>query len=237
MARRTSSELKIGRRAGRSDASYNCSQLDWLRIRCLSVCLSVLQKVNRGSARCPRCSRSPAHARRWSEPHRSEPGTELTHRAKPASNGPSRHSIVRRPAMPLKILGWGTMVGVAWLAISTTNYWMRPIQARAAQMVRFARSLHAPPYRSPVQRPVRPCPPCLPAVPRRTQSTTSATLRSSVRPISGRPLRRNDPPGWALSCEPLREHHGLPQTWHGSGWQCGCRAQGAYSRAAVVCPF
>ena len=177
-----------------------------------------------GSALFPRCSRSPAHARRWSEPHRSEPGTELTHRAKPASNGPSRHSIVRRPAMPLKILGWGTMVGVAWLAISTTNYWMRPIQARAAQMVRFARSLQAPPYRSPVQRPVRPCPPCLPAVPRRTQSTTSATLRSSVRPSSGRPLRRNDPPGWALSCEPLREHYGLPQRGTARARQCGCRA-------------
>ena len=194
VARRTSSELKIGRRAGRSDAPETAAT-----------------STGGESARFPRCCRSPAHARRWSEPHRSEPGTELTHRAKPASNGPSRHSIVRRPAMPLKILGWGTMVGVAWLAISTTNYWMRPIQARAAQMVRFARSLHAPPYRSPVQRPVRPCPPCLPAVPRRTQSTTSATLRSSVRPISGRPLRRNDPPGWALSCEPLREHHGLPQ--------------------------
>lgn len=111
--------------------------------------------------------------------------------------------------MPLKILGWGTMVGVAMLAISTHQIWMKPLQARAAQMVRYARSLQTPPYRSPVQR--LPCVPALhafPAVPRRTQSTTSATLRSR---ISGRPLRRNEPPGWELSCEPLREHHGLPQ--------------------------
>ena len=157
----------------------------WLSTNCTSPAGPCSARFSRCSAARPARTLSPA--RRWSEPHRSEPGTELTHRAKPASNGPSRHSIVRRPAMPLKILGWGTMVGVAWLAISTTNYWMRPIQARAAQMVRFARSLHAPPYRSPVQRPVRPCPPCLPAVPRRTQSTTSATLRSSVRPSSGRP--------------------------------------------------
>ena len=47
--------------------------------------------------------------------------------------------------MPLKILGWGTMVGVAWLAIANMDFWMRPIKARAAQMVRFARSLQAPP--------------------------------------------------------------------------------------------
>ena len=56
--------------------------------------------------------------------------------------------------MPLKILGWGTMVGVAWLAIANMDFWMRPIKARAAQMVRFARSLQAPPlpFASPATR-------------------------------------------------------------------------------------
>ena len=91
--------------------------------------------------------------------------------------------------MPLKILGWGTMVGVAWLAIATIPTWMRPIQARAAQMVRFARSLQAPPPPT-VRQSSDACVPALHAffaVPRRTQSTTSATLRSSVRPSSGRP--------------------------------------------------
>ena len=136
------------------------------------------------SALFPRCSRSPAHARRWSEPHRSEPGTELTHRAKPASNGPSRHSIVRRPAMPLKILGWGTMVGVAWLAISTTNYWMRPIQARAAQMVRFARSLQAPPlpFASPATRASLPSiMPFLPCCAERRVRPARRCVQASVR--------------------------------------------------------
>ena len=90
--------------------------------------------------------------------------------------------------MPLKILGWGTMVGVAWLAIANMDFWMRPIKARAAQMVRFARSLQAPPlpFASLATRASLPSTPFF-AVPRRTQSTTSATLRSSVRPSSGRP--------------------------------------------------
>jgi hypothetical protein len=90
--------------------------------------------------------------------------------------------------MPLKILGWGTMVGAAWLAMLTSPYWMKPIQARAAQMVRFARSLQAAPYRASL--PSMP----FPAVPRRMQSTTSATLRSRISGL-GRPLRRHDPPG------------------------------------------
>merc|ERR1711865_604756 len=40
----------------------------------------------------------------------------------------------RRLAMALKILGWGTMVGVAFIAITSLKTWMAPLASRAAQM-------------------------------------------------------------------------------------------------------
>ena len=60
--------------------------------------------------------------------------------------------------MALKILGWGTMVGTAFLGIMTMKIWMKPFQNRAAQMVRFVEPLACPSERSPTGCQSRGCP-------------------------------------------------------------------------------
>ena len=94
--------------------------------------------------------------------------------------------------MPLKILGWGTMVGVAWLAIATIPTWMRPIQARAAQMVRFARSLQAPPLplASPATRASLPSMPFCRAAQNAEYDQRDAAFKrqSELRQTSGAPF-------------------------------------------------
>ena len=59
--------------------------------------------------------------------------------------------------MALKILGWGTMVGVAFLAITSLKTWMAPLTAKAAQMVRFVEPLACPNGPQPSASP-RDCP-------------------------------------------------------------------------------
>ena len=76
---------------------------------------------------------------------RSEPEHTRTHGVgvlRPTAN--RRHSTARRLAMALKILGWGTMVGVAFLAITSLKTWMAPLTSRAAQMVCFVEPLACP---------------------------------------------------------------------------------------------
>merc|ERR1711865_236921 len=64
---------------------------------------------------------------------RFEPeNTHARRRQPPTGATPLRFA--RRLAMALKILGWGTMVGVAFLAITSLKTWMAPLASRAAQM-------------------------------------------------------------------------------------------------------
>ena len=69
---------------------------------------------------------------------RFEPeNTHARRRQPPTGATPLRFA--RRLAMALKILGWGTMVGVAFLAITSLKTWMAPLASRAAQMVQTTR--------------------------------------------------------------------------------------------------
>ena len=69
---------------------------------------------------------------------RFEPeNTHARRRQPPTGATPLRFA--RRLAMALKILGWGTMVGVAFLAITSLKTWMAPLASRAAQMVQATR--------------------------------------------------------------------------------------------------
>ena len=98
--------------------------------------------------------------------------------------------------MALKILGWGTMVGVAFLAITSLKTWMAPLTAKAAQMVRFVEPLACPNGPQPSASP-RDCPrvPALhpfPVVVGRTWSMPSATLQMRISRRRERPLQSHD---------------------------------------------
>ena len=54
-----------------------------------------------------------------------------------ASAPPAAHPAAASRTMALKIGGWGTMVGVAFLAVMTIPRWTSPFASRAATMVRF----------------------------------------------------------------------------------------------------
>jgi|NorSeaMetagenome_1021524.scaffolds.fasta_scaffold158070_1 hypothetical protein len=94
--------------------------------------------------------------------------------------------------MPLKILGWGTMVGVAFLAITSLKTWMAPLTARAAQMVRFVECLACPngpqPFVSPRDLPRFPALHPFPVLVGRTWTMPSATLQTSTSRRLERPL-------------------------------------------------